>query len=159
MEMDINIITADLAWYFMAAVMMMRPLNDAIKLSFTKTLMKYRKYIGILAGIFSCLHIVAFIMTSESGLSFFSGPVWDFSNLFGWGMLAFLFILPPLLTSSFTAQKILKKNWKRIQYLSYPAYVLAGVHIAFTADNLLFGLLPVVIWFGLLIWSGLAKKL
>ena len=112
-----------------------------------------RKYLGIAAGVFSLIHV--FIFTFGLGADFWVKNIFSFDSLFGWGILAMIFIIPPLLTSNVTAQKYLKKNWKVVQRLSYLAFVFAGIHIIFVGGFWWQGALPLIIWVIFYIWSEL----
>ena len=131
---SISIFTADLAWWLLVLVMLIRPVNDIFANRFTRLLCRYRKYIGIGSGLMALLHVILYFVYSQAGWDFWSGYGWDLGSLFGWGVLAFLFIIPPLITSNSLSQRVLKKYWKIVQYFSYLAFVCTAIHISFLDD-------------------------
>ena len=76
--MDLHLIFAKLAWLFLIAVMLIRPVNDVFCFGLCRSGMRYRKYLGIAAGIFAVLHVIWFMVEYGLDVGFFVGPVWDF---------------------------------------------------------------------------------
>jgi len=124
-------------WWLLIGVVYSRPLSDILpKLGILKTLVILRKEIGILSGLFILSHGIGFLLkTNNLTADFLWNPkFWDFSNLFGWGMAAFLLTFIVLIFSNRWGVKYLKKWWKPVQRLTYPITILSAIHISF-AEN------------------------
>jgi DMSO/TMAO reductase YedYZ heme-binding membrane subunit len=156
--MEIHLLFAKISWVLFIAVMLVRPLNDIWHLDICKRGMNIRKYLGIGTGIAALLHVIIFSFSNGFSGNFWLDNVWNFSTYLGWGMLALIFILPPLITSNVYSQKILKKYWKSLQKLSYLAFILTGLHITFIDGNWWKGILPVIIWIIFWVWAVFSKK-
>ncbi len=156
--MEIHLLFAKLAWILLIVVMLLRPLNDIFRLKIFRTGMRYRKYLGIAMGLSALVHIFLFVIGNGLAFSFFLGPVWSFDTMLGWGMLAIIFTLPPLITSNVFSQKLLKKNWKRVQMLCYFVYIFTAIHVALVNGRILLGLIPLGLWIVFWIWAWIMKK-
>jgi len=143
--MDIHILFAQLAWILLIAVMIVRPANDLWGGSVWRWGMRYRQYLGIGAGVAAIIHIILFVWGKDLGFDFWLSSAWNLQTLFGWGMLALICILPPLITSTIYAKKFFRKNWKRIQQLAYLAFLFTAIHI-FLVGDWGWGLGPWLIW-------------
>lgn len=151
--MEYHLLLAWISWSFFILTMLIRPLNDVFKLNLCRKGMRYRQYLGIVAGTAALVHVGLFVFALPSPVGFLLTGVWDWQSLFGWGMLALIAILPPLITSNRWSQCYLKTNWKKVQYLSYPAFVLTGVHIAMIDGRWWLGVLPVLVWLFFWWWA------
>lgn len=85
---------------------------------------KYRKLFGIYTFIYSLFHSLFFL--ADYG---FFGIFDELNYIFG--LLATLIIIPLGITSNKWSMKKFRKNWVNLQKLSYPAAVLAILHIVF----------------------------
>ena len=90
-------------------------------------------------GIFSAAIVLSFGVSkyAEWGMvqflgTYFSLEFWRFPEPVFWGRIGELAAVPLLLTSNLWSQKKLKKNWKRIQRLSY-LYFFAGSYYVWAA--------------------------
>lgn len=156
--MILHIFLSWISWIFFGLTMIIRPLNDLLGVTIIRWGMKYRQYLGIIAGVAACSHAVLFVLSLPTPEVFLTNGMWSFKTLFGWGTVAWLAILPPLFTSNRFSQRLLKKNWKNIQRLAYVSFVFAGIHISLTADWYWLGFGPVLLWLILLIWTYWRKK-
>ena len=113
-----------LSWYAVVFVMAIRPLADLFpKYRFLRQLCILRRSFWIL----SAMVIVTFLLDKWIGnpgsfLAFFTLSAWSW----GYPLIARLSELTALIllcTSNNISQKILKKNWKRIQRTSYIYFI------------------------------------
>jgi DMSO/TMAO reductase YedYZ heme-binding membrane subunit len=133
--MEIHMWLANLAWVLLIAVMVVRPLCNITGWNILKKGMKYRQQIGIASGLAAICHVLVYVIINRLGLDFWLGPVWSLQTLLGWGMLALVCLLLPLLTSNHYSQKLLKNNWKNVQRLSYLFFIFTAIHISFIAGD------------------------
>ncbi|MBD3247890.1 hypothetical protein GF382_01210 [Candidatus Falkowbacteria bacterium] len=138
---------ARVAWILIFVILIMRPFFQVIGWEAGLSFLFLRKYLGWAAGLSAFLHVALFLNLAGKGLDFFLIPrAWDLKGLFGWGTLALLSLLLPFLTSNLLSQKILKRNWKRIQNFSYLAFIFTGVHIYIAKGGINADSLLVAIW-------------
>lgn len=90
------------------------------------SLMTLRRGLGILAAVMAIIHGVGYIDMGSLGV--FESGVTPLSIGIGSGSIALTLMTLLLLTSNNLSQKLLKKNWKRIQQLSYIALIFAVIH-------------------------------
>jgi len=135
-----------LAWVLLILTMLTRPLSMLFKGVFLKIL-PYRKWLGISLSLAIIVHVIIFSSNRGFDFSYFINPgFWNFSNLFGWGLLGFVVMIPLFITSNKFSIKLLGKNWKRLQRLAYLLFVSVGIHIYFANWLWYFSLLPIGIW-------------
>lgn len=156
--MQLHVLLADVAWVLFIVVMLVRPLNDIRKWGLCLKGMKWRKYLGIATGVFAFLHVILFLYGIGLGWSFLVGPVWNFTTLLGWGMLALILLIPPFITSNCFSQRLLRGNWKKVQMISYFAFWATGIHIALVADRWWLGIIPLLVWAVVWFWAAYLKK-
>jgi len=95
-------------------------------------LLESRRAIGISAAIFIALHFMLAMML------YFG---WNFDNVLGnFSLLivvpAMIFLIPLTFTSSdWAIKKMGMKNWKLLQYLAYPLFILAFAHFLLEASG------------------------
>lgn len=147
----------DLALYAVFVLMCIRPLNDLFpKLGLIK-LMPLRKNLGIFSSlIVVSLGVIHYISLGSQFLpTYFSIASWS-GNLF-WAHLGELtgFIL--LITSNKFSMRLLKRNWKRVQRLSY-VYFFSGALYVFLAFNKVFALVALLVVFEATLFAYLKKK-
>jgi sulfoxide reductase heme-binding subunit YedZ len=96
------------------------PANGAIK-----WLVRHRRSFGVAAFAYAVLHLIFYVLDMETVaamLAEIGAPaIWT-----GW--LALLCMAVPAAASNDAAMRALRRNWKRIQRLAYPAAVLTLVH-------------------------------
>lgn len=156
--MHLNLYFAWAAWITLLIIVLSRPLADIFKVQILCFCTGKRKYIGWICGLAVILHVFIYTINFNMPLTFFFNPsYWNFSTAFGWGLLAFVSMIPVLLTSNLCSIKLLKKNWKRIQKLTYVFFIASGIHIYMMGEKWLYTLIPMGIWLILWIWSYLLK--
>lgn len=118
-------------WIFVL-IMYSRPIRDLLpKYKLLNKIVWIRKWLGVVCGNFALAHWIWFFIFIESSILdiFTSFEYWDPTSMLWAWILATLFIIPPLITSNNLSIRYLKKRWKLVQQLSYPAFILTGIHI------------------------------
>jgi sulfoxide reductase heme-binding subunit YedZ len=146
------------AWIILIIVMLARPLSILFKGIFIKIL-PYRKWLGISLSFLIIVHLIIFASRRDYDFSFFIDPnYWDFTGLLGWGLLAFVLMIPLFVTSNKFSMQILGKNWKRLQRLAYLFFIAVGIHIYFAGHPWYFTLLPIGLWAALYAIALIKRK-
>lgn len=112
-------VTGEFAIRWMTAVLTLTP----VYIIFGITNLFVRQAMGIATAVWSLLHF-AFFIWKEGVLETFT----QFNYILGF--FAILILIPLLITSNKKSMKKLKKNWKKLQSLAYPAIVLSLIHVA-----------------------------
>ncbi len=122
---------AHLALFF---VMLIRPLRDVLQgVAWLRPLVILRKGVGV----FSAAIIVAFsiekLITGGSTYlaSFLTSEYWSLNNLLLFAHLADLSAILLLITSNNFSKRLLGKNWKRLQRLSYVYFYASAIYVFF----------------------------
>ena len=94
------------------------------KNSFTNSLITNRRWIGIYTFVFALIHVflVANLFFKFNISKIVENP---YRVL---GLTAFVILVLMAMTSNDQSMKILKKNWKRLHFLIYPALILMIIH-------------------------------
>lgn len=96
-------------------------------------LMRRRRYFGVAAFGYAVLHLVFYVIDmgqlDDMVAEALAPGIWT-----GWA--AFALFVPMALTSNDTAMRALRRNWKRVQRLVYPAAVLTLLHWVWVHNNL-----------------------
>ena len=124
--------TGEWALIFLLGSLAITPLNIVFG---WKQLFPLRKWLGLYAFMYVCLHFLSFV-----GLDY----------QFAWGFIieeitrryyaivgfaAFLILLPLAATSTKWAMRKLRKNWRRLHRLVYLAGLLGVIHFALSVKN------------------------
>jgi DMSO/TMAO reductase YedYZ heme-binding membrane subunit/ferredoxin len=128
-----------IGWFALVALLFIRPLADILpKQNLFCKLMIMRKGLGILAGSFIMAHSVGYFLAHDLSLpaSLIASQYWSLTNLFGWGMLGALVVIPLLLTSNRWSMKKLGTYWKPLQRLTYLLYLAGAIHIAYATNSI-----------------------
>ena len=133
--------TGEWAARFLILALMLTPLSLLLpRQPVVQWLVRRRRAIGVASFLYALLHL-AFYSIDMGALA----AILDELPLAGiWtGWVALLLMLPPALTSSDAAMRALKRNWKRLQRLAYPAAVLTLAHWAIVHN----GWAEAIAWF------------
>ena len=111
---------------FIVVALMLTPLAQLLPESrAVRWLVRNRRAFGVAAFAYAVLHLIFYVLDMETVsamLAEIGAPgIWT-----GW--LALLCMVPPALASSDAAMRALRRNWKRVQRLAYPAAVLTLIH-------------------------------
>ena len=132
--MDMLQPTGEWSARFMIAAMMLSPLLSLLGPRIWLTwLIQRRRALGVAAFSYAVLHLIFY--TIDMGnlgdilAEFLALGIWT-----GWA--AMLLFVPLAVTSNDASMRMLKKGWKRLQRLVYPAAILVLVHWIFIHNNL-----------------------
>lgn len=115
-------------------VMLVRPLADILRgVSWIRPLVILRKGFGVFSASIAVSFILAKIIGDTSGYfsSFLTTQYWSLENLSLFAHLADISAVLLLVTSNNLSKKILGKNWKRIQRLSYVYFYCSSLYVLF----------------------------
>ena len=118
---------------FLIIALMLTPLAQLLPDSrAVKWLVRHRRAFGVAAFAYAVLHLVFYVLdmdTVSAMLAEIGAPaIWT-----GW--LALLCLVPPTAASSDAAMRLLRRNWKRVQRLVYPAAILTLAHWLLVHDG------------------------
>lgn len=103
-------------------------------------LFRHRRAIGVGAFGYAVLHLILYVVDMQgiaAMLAELGAPgIWT-----GW--LAWLFLVPPALASNGFAMRFLRRQWKPVQRLVYPAAVLTLAHWVLVHDGLVSALVQI----------------
>lgn len=91
-------------------------------------LLRYRRLTGLLAFFYASLHLLAYVGLDHG---FDWVVLWkDVTHryLIVLGVSALILLVPLSLTSNALSMRLLKRRWKLLHRLIYPAAILAGIH-------------------------------
>lgn len=121
--------TGEFAVRFMIIALMLTPLSLLFNhQSWTRWLIKRRRYFGVAAFFYALLHTGIYLVDKGS-ITPVINDLSKFAILIGW--LAFAIFIPLALTSNNWSVKKLGNNWKRLQRLAYVAALLTLAHWVF----------------------------
>ena len=104
------------------------PANRAVR-----WLVRHRRAFGVAAFGYAVLHLLLYVLDMASVaamLAEIGAPgIWT-----GW--LAMLCLVPPALASNEASMRLLRRSWKRVQRLAYPAAILTLIHWMLVHDGM-----------------------
>lgn len=118
---------------FIIIALMLTPLAQLFPASAAiNWLIRHRRAFGVAGFAYAVLHLVFYVLDMETVaamLAEIGAPaIWT-----GW--LALVCLLPPAIASNKAAMRALRRNWKRVQRLVYPAAVLTLAHWVLVHDG------------------------
>jgi DMSO/TMAO reductase YedYZ heme-binding membrane subunit len=135
-----------LSFFAVFLVMIVRPLADILTWNWLRSLVILRKGLGILSASIIASFALGKIFDPASTYltTMFSLKFFSFANYAFFAHVGDLtgFIL--LLTSNTFSQRLLKRNWKRVQRLSYAYFYAGGIYEAFALGSI-FALVAMII--------------
>lgn len=112
------------AFRFLLLCLLVAPLHAKTRINF----LRYRRLLGLLAFFYACFHMVAYIgLDAGFNLSILLKDVTHRTFII-LGMIAFSALLPLALTSNRWSMRLLKRWWKRLHLLIFPASLCVAVH-------------------------------
>ena len=132
--MDMLQPTGEWSARFMIAAMVLSPLLSLLGPRIWLTwLIQRRRALGVAAFAYAMLHLIFYVIDmgnlDDILAEFLALGIWT-----GWA--AMLLFVPLAITSNNASMRALKKGWKRLQRLVYPAALLVLVHWIFIHNNL-----------------------
>jgi len=137
-----------LAHFSLFLVMIIRPLADLLpKLKFIRPLVILRKGMGVFSVSIIVSFILAKLMIDPSGYlsSFITLSYWSTTNLALFAHLADISAVLLLVTSNQLSKRLLQKNWKRVQRLSYVYFYASATYVIFILHD------SKVIWYSVIV--------
>lgn len=152
--MDMIAPTGEWAARLMIAAMLLGPLAGLLgSRGWLRWLLARRRALGVAAFGYAMLHLIFYVIDMASVAAMLDElpikSIWT-----GW--LALALMLPMALTSNAAAMRALKRAWKQVQRLAYPAALLTLLHWLWVHDGATVALVhfaPLV-----LVWLGLAAR-
>ena len=108
-----------------------------------------RRYLGVAAFAYALLHLILYVIDMGTVKDMLA----EIDALGIWtGWVAFAAMLIPALISNQASVRVLRRNWKRVQMLVYPAAILTLIHWMFIHNNLI----PALVHFAplILLWGA-----
>jgi DMSO/TMAO reductase YedYZ heme-binding membrane subunit len=138
-------------WQILVVIMLVRPLANVFpKIRLFMALVPLRKELGILCASMVLAHGVGFYLSINEPIiaGFFDWTYWTFDDNQGYAHVGAILAIILLITSNTWSQKILKRNWKRIQYLAYAFFLTGGIHavLAKGDDHLFYLAEMIIVW-------------
>lgn len=121
------------AWSILLVILAIRPLANLLpKSRFLMITMTFRQGFGVLCGMLAMLHVFKHFWDFKmSPLVIFTTPYYlDYKLGLLWGLLAAVIAFMLLITSNRFSMILLKKNWRRLHWLTHPLLILIAIHIA-----------------------------
>jgi len=119
-------------------VMIVRPLADLLpKLKFVRPLVILRKGMGVFSASIIVSFILSKVITDPVGwvANFATTSYWSLENLALLAHLADISAILLLITSNNLSKRLLGKNWKRIQRLSYVYFYGSALYVFFIFED------------------------
>jgi len=131
---DLLISTGEWSARMIIVALMLTPLGALFPASgAVKWLIRHRRAFGVAAFGYAMLHLLFYVLDMghvAAMLAEIGAPgIWT-----GW--LALLCLVPPALASSDAAMRLLRRGWKRVQRLAYPAAILTLLHWVLVHDGM-----------------------
>ena len=129
-------------------VMIIRPLADILRgVKWIRPLVILRKGMGVFSAAIIVSFILEKIIVDASGYfsSILTSGYWSLTNLALLAHLADISAMLLLITSNNLSKRILGKNWKRIQRLSYVYFYGSSIYLYFILQDTL------VLWYMLIV--------
>ena len=144
------------AHFVLFLVMIVRPLADILQgIKWLRPLVILRKGMGVLSASIVVSFIISKIIVDGSGYlgSFVTFEYWSLHNLAIFAHLADISAILLLVTSNNLSKRILGKNWKRLQRLSYVYFYGSAIYVFFVLNQkIVFGYILLVTLFTILAW-------
>lgn len=124
-----------LALSLLLFLLFLSPVSQITGSAFFRTIMPFRKEVGILMGVVATVH--AGLVFPASGAPFsmaLTKDFWispdNFPNALGFGLAALFLTLALTVTSNRFSMRTLGKNWKKLHRFAYLILVLVYVHVS-----------------------------
>lgn len=151
------------AHFALFLVMIVRPLADILQgVKWLRPLVILRKGMGVFSASIIVSFILSKIIMDAGGYlgSFTTSDYWSLTNLALLAHLADISAVLLLVTSNNLSKKLLGKNWKRIQRLSYVYFYGSAIYVYFIlGETIVLNYLAIVTIVTLLAWMRNQKLL
>jgi len=117
-------------FYVFVGVLYISPLRAIFpEFKILTKLVAYRRQLGIATFYILLAHGLG-LMFAEEGFYYLSTLLTNWRDMMFWGIFSLGIMFMAYITSNNFAVRLLKKNWKRIQRLTYIAFFFAVIHTA-----------------------------
>jgi len=144
-----------ISWWSVIFVMLIRPISDIFsKNNFLRKLKNFRKPLWILSSILIIVNFTWSWIFDPSLIVDYFTTIWRWNNLTA--LLARTSEITAVLlflTSNLFSQKLLGKNWKRLQYLSYPYFITWAIAwVSYTDTTWAYFQYYWLVWVWVILW-------
>ncbi|MDD5084118.1 MAG: ferric reductase-like transmembrane domain-containing protein [Candidatus Moranbacteria bacterium] len=118
-------------------IMLVSPLSKIFRMRILYQMMSLRRELGIWFAYLAIVHGVGYILDPEWFSVFIAPFVSDPLSImprYIFGIIALILTLPLLITSNNLSLRLLKGNWKRVHWLTYPMFAFVLAH-SFLPDS------------------------
>lgn len=142
----------NISWFLLIIIVYSRPLSNIFnKVTVLKRIVSLRKELWILCATFCITHSIWYFLNTNNLWGIFNSIYWMPDNAFWYWMYALVISIPLLITSNIYSIKLLGKNWKRLQRLTYLFFILIAIHIILIKpQDSTWPIIAVTLW--LIIW-------
>ncbi|MFZ1627198.1 MAG: ferric reductase-like transmembrane domain-containing protein [Candidatus Moraniibacteriota bacterium] len=150
----------ELAANLLIVILFISPLSKIFRMRLLVQLMMLRRELGIMMGYLATVHGLGYLIDPDwTGFilqPLLAGDLWGSDPRYIFGLLAYVFTLPLLLTSNALAQKYMGAKWKLLHRTVYLMFALAIIHRFLIKGAPVFVIVEIVLLLGS---YGLAKVL
>lgn len=152
---NFNSFMFSISWWSVVFVMLIRPISDIFsKNNFLRKLKNFRKPLWILSSILIIVNFAWSWIFDPSLIVDYFTTIWRWNNLTA--LLARTSEITAVLlflTSNLFSQKLLGKNWKRLQYLSYPYFITWAIAwVSYTDTTWAYFQYYWLVWVWVILW-------
>lgn len=152
-QKDTFLFFGEVAQFLLFGILFIKPIAVISGIAWLRRNLAYRRQLGVMAFWTALFHSVLFIYDKELySVSDFVG----FDNYLSYGAWALVGMIILGITSNTVSVRLLKRNWKRVQYIAYPTLFLTLLHTAMIEGELakffviggVYSILKIVEWSG-----------
>ena len=122
----------DVSLYLLYVILFLSPVSTVFPYPYIRKAMAYRRQMGVSAFWFAFVHTAGEFYHHD--LTVLSEYIVLTDYIF-YGAVGFLGMIILALTSNDFSLRLLKRNWKRVQYIAYPVLFLALAHAAIATQE------------------------
>jgi len=137
-----------IAHFALFLVMLIRPLADVLReVPWLRPLVILRKGVGVFSATIVVSFIITKVITDAGGYfsSFVTVDYWSLNHLLLFAHLADLSAILLLITSNNLSKRLLGKNWKRLQRLSYVYFYSSALYVVVILQE------TIVMWYAVIV--------
>lgn len=125
-------------------ILFIKPMGMIFNITWMRRWVGYRRQLGVAIFWLTLFHSVMLIYELEFfDVVYYLG--WD--NYLFYGMIATVGIVILGITSNTWSVRMLKRNWKKLQYITYPVFALTLIHIGIFRGMLEIAISVIVVYF------------
>jgi len=124
---DLFVAFWNISLYLLIFIVFIKPIWVVFDIMFIKKFLYLRKQLWVMTFYFALFHSIWFMVVRN--LFDINSYVWVDSFLFWW-LVGFIGMFILAITSNNFSVRLLKRNWKRLHYLTYPVLFAVLLHVA-----------------------------